>query len=52
VAREYHIPAVVSVPGACKCSDGTLVTVDGYRGEISIHQTVNGKNSAFTLRSS
>ena len=44
VAREYHIPAVVSVPGACKCSDGTLVTVDGYRGEISIHQTVNGKN--------
>jgi len=44
VAREYHIPAVVSVPGACKCSDGTLVTVDGYRGEISIHQTVSGKN--------
>jgi pyruvate,water dikinase len=44
VAREYHIPAVVSVPGACKCSDGTLVTVDGYRGEISIHQTVNGNN--------
>jgi pyruvate,water dikinase len=38
VAREYHIPAVVSVPGICKSSDGTLVTVDGYRGEISIHQ--------------
>ena len=44
VAREYHIPAVVSVPGVCKYSDGTLVTVDGYRGEISVHQTGNGRN--------
>lgn len=40
VAREYHIPAVVSVPGVCKYSDDTLVTVDGFRGEISIHQKV------------
>ncbi len=44
VAREYHIPAVVSVPGMCKYSDGTLVTVDGYRGEISIYQPDNGSN--------
>jgi pyruvate,water dikinase len=38
IAREYGIPAVVSVPGACGITDGTLVTVDGYRGEIQIHE--------------
>jgi pyruvate,water dikinase len=37
IAREYNIPAVVSVPGACRLADDTLVTVDGYRGEIVIH---------------
>jgi pyruvate,water dikinase len=37
VAREYDIPAVVSVSGACQIADGTLVTVDGYRGEVIIH---------------
>ncbi len=37
VAREYDIPAVVSVSGACQIPDGTLVTVDGYRGEVIIH---------------
>ncbi len=39
IAREYNIPAVVSVPGACHLEDTTLVTVDGYRGEIVIHET-------------
>lgn len=34
VAREYRIPAVVSVPGACLIPDGTLVTVNGYTGDI------------------
>jgi pyruvate,water dikinase len=34
VAREYDIPAVVSVSGACQIADGALVTVDGYRGEV------------------
>ena len=34
IAREYGIPAVVSVPGACQLADGALVTVDGYRGEV------------------
>jgi phosphohistidine swiveling domain-containing protein len=36
VAREYGIPAVVSVPGACKIQDDFLVTVDGYRGVVMV----------------
>jgi pyruvate,water dikinase len=39
VAREYNIPAVVSVPGACRLEDNLLVTVDGYRGEIIVHES-------------
>jgi phosphoenolpyruvate synthase/pyruvate phosphate dikinase len=38
IAREYGIPAVVSVPGACQILDGTMVTVDGYRGQVRIHE--------------
>lgn len=34
VAREYRIPAVVSVPGACLIPSGTMLTVDGYTGDI------------------
>lgn len=41
IAREYNIPAVVSVPGACRLQDNTVVTVDGYRGEIVIHEPVS-----------
>ncbi len=37
VAREYNIPAVVSVPDACSLAIGTRVTVDGYSGEITVH---------------
>ena len=37
LAREYQIPAVVSVPGAMRLQDQMLVTVDGYRGEIILH---------------
>ena len=37
IAREYEIPAVVSVQEACLVEDGTVVTVDGYSGEITIH---------------
>jgi pyruvate,water dikinase len=40
IAREYNIPAVVSVPGACRLQDDTVVTADGYRGEIVIHEPV------------
>ena len=39
VAREYGIPAVVSVSGACQLEDGARVTVDGYRGEIVVHDS-------------
>lgn len=38
VAREYGIPAVVSVSGACQLKDGRVVTVDGYRGEITLRK--------------
>ncbi|NJD60626.1 MAG: hypothetical protein C3F13_01460 [Anaerolineales bacterium] len=37
LAREYQIPAVVSVPGAMELKDDMLVTVDGYRGEVILH---------------
>jgi phosphohistidine swiveling domain-containing protein len=36
VAREYGIPAVVSVAGACRLVNGTIVTVNGYTGEIVV----------------
>jgi pyruvate,water dikinase len=42
VAREYGIPAVVSVQGACLLDDGTLVTVDGYRGDVIVHEPEQG----------
>lgn len=38
VAREYNIPAVVSVNGIDQLQDGDTITVDGYKGEISIHE--------------
>ncbi len=38
IAREYAIPAIVSVPGACRLRDGTIVTVDGYSGSILVSQ--------------
>jgi pyruvate,water dikinase len=37
VAREYHIPAVVSVAHACQLADDTIVSVDGYLGTITVH---------------
>jgi pyruvate,water dikinase len=36
VAREYNIPAVVSVRDACKLRENSLVTVDGYNGEVTV----------------
>jgi pyruvate,water dikinase len=38
VAREYGIPGVVSVPGACRIQDDAVVTVDGYQGTVSFHE--------------
>jgi pyruvate,water dikinase len=37
VAREYGIPAVVSVSGALQLSDDLVVSIDGYKGEVYIH---------------
>lgn len=36
IAREYGIPAIVSVAGATKMADGTWVRMDGYQGEVAI----------------
>jgi pyruvate,water dikinase len=38
IAREYNIPAVVSVAGATRLPDQALVTVNGHTGEVIIHQ--------------
>lgn len=38
IAREYGIPAVVSVPHAMQLTDGLLVSIDGYKGEIIVHE--------------
>jgi phosphohistidine swiveling domain-containing protein len=37
IAREYNIPAVVSVSGILQMEDGIIVTVDGFKGDILIH---------------
>jgi pyruvate,water dikinase len=37
IAREYGIPAVVSVNGALHLSDGLTVSIDGYKGEVHVH---------------
>jgi phosphohistidine swiveling domain-containing protein len=39
VAREYQIPAVVSVSGAMNLRDKTVVAVDGYNGEVKIMES-------------
>ena len=40
VAREYRIPAVVSVHGACRIPDGTIITVNGHNGQILIGEGI------------
>jgi phosphohistidine swiveling domain-containing protein len=35
IAREYGIPAVVSVQGACSMADGTMVSVDAFQGTVT-----------------
>jgi pyruvate,water dikinase len=36
VAREYAIPAVVSVKGALRIKDGARIAVDGYKGIVRV----------------
>jgi pyruvate,water dikinase len=43
IAREYNIPAVVSVTGATRLPDETLVTVNGHTGEVIIHHNAESK---------
>lgn len=38
VAREYNIPAIVSVERATSIADGTLLTVDAHNGLVQIHE--------------
>jgi pyruvate,water dikinase len=39
VAREYGIPAAVGVPGATeRITTGTVITVDGSLGTVSLHE--------------
>jgi len=38
IAREYQIPAVVSVTGCMKLKDGQRVSVNGFTGEILLLQ--------------
>jgi phosphohistidine swiveling domain-containing protein len=39
VAREYRIPAVVSLRSISNLADGTTVAVDGFKGEVLIVPT-------------
>jgi phosphohistidine swiveling domain-containing protein len=40
IAREYQIPAVVSVDGASQIDDDAVVTVDGYTGEVILNSSL------------
>lgn len=43
IAREYNIPAVVSVAGATRLPDDTIVTVNGHAGEVLIHGCIEAQ---------
>lgn len=43
LARELGIPAVLNVAGAAAHLDGRLVTVDGDRGDVVVHESVGGE---------
>jgi pyruvate,water dikinase len=43
IAREYNIPAVVSVSGATRLPDDTVVTVNGHAGEVLIHRRIEAQ---------
>ncbi len=36
VAREFAIPCVVSVEGACRIPDGSRLMIDGFKGEVHV----------------
>jgi pyruvate,water dikinase len=38
VAREYQLPAVVSIANACRLlNNDMIVTVDGFKGEVIVN---------------
>lgn len=41
IAREYNIPAVVSVANATNLPDHAIITVNGQSGEVIIHQELS-----------
>ena len=42
IAREYRIPAVIATGNATALlQDGKIVTVDGTKGIVEIHKTLN-----------
>jgi phosphohistidine swiveling domain-containing protein len=41
VAREYNLPCVVSVAGACQIPDMAIVSVDGFKGEVVVIREAN-----------
>lgn len=43
IAREYGIPAVVSVASAGRLKDGQRVCVDGYRGLVMVVENLTGE---------
>ena len=46
VAREHQLPAVVSVTGACQLlTDGMMVLIDGYKGEVILSKDGGQKSS-------
>ena len=42
VAREYGIPAVVSVAGAMRIKDRAVIRVDGFAGEVLVVAETDG----------
>ncbi|MFC2096001.1 PEP-utilizing enzyme, partial [Candidatus Bipolaricaulota bacterium] len=49
IARELHIPAVVSVDEACALEDGTVVVVDGNAGTVTLKAGGAGERSLETV---
>jgi pyruvate,water dikinase len=44
ISREYKIPAIVSVDGIFQLNDGDTVSVNGFKGEVSLIERVSEDN--------
>lgn len=45
IARELHIPAVVSVDAACTLEDGAVVSVNGDAGTVTLKAVGDGRHA-------